>query len=492
MVSIPSNSLPEKISELAVQSARRWPDKIALRENEETTTFSELQTSIDNLHEEMTAAGVGGESMVGVMGANSRAFVAAAFAASACGAVVMPMAARLSRNEMDEIFSTCALDFILQIDDMVLSDHASGSALFERSLFGRRLRLWPMRRHSQSHNPRELVSDAAFIRFTSGTTGKAKGVILSHRAIIERTQCANRGLGLDENDTVLWVLPMAYHFFVSIVLYVRYGCEIVISHASVAEDLLDAIIANRATLLYAAPMHYRMLAEESSERRFSALKTAISTSSSLPRETARQFQERYGLPITQAYGIIEVGLPFINTGHRDDRPMSIGAPLPDYEAALFDEEGRLNEKDAEGELGIRGPGMFSAYLNPPSPREKVLRENFFMTGDYARQNADGAWSIVGRKKSVIIVGGQKVYPEEVESVINHFPGVATSRAYGVGHPRMGEVVEAELVPTDPASPPDAEALINHCVKRLSNMQAPQRVHIVDQIAQTPSGKIARH
>lgn len=336
-----------------------------------------------------------------------------------------------------------------------------------------------------------ITSDAAFVRHTSGTTGKARGVVITHTGVLERTAAANRGLTIGCDDTIVWVLPMAFHFFVSIVLYLRYGATIAICPDHFAGTLLDVANRHGGTLLYASPFHYRLLASDESPARFDTLQRAISTSSLLPMQTALDFRRRFDLPITQALGVIEVGLPLINLTDACDHPESVGRPLPDFDVGVLDDNLRPVPDGEVGQLALSGPGMFYGYLQPPLPREEVLRDGWFLTGDLARRSEDGRLTIVGRCKSVISVAGNKVFPEEVESVLAMHPEVRMSRVTGRPHPLMGEVVHADVVPRNAAEAPTGEELIAFCRKRLSGFCVPASLAFVDRIKRTASGKIVR-
>jgi acyl-coenzyme A synthetase/AMP-(fatty) acid ligase len=286
---------------------------------------------------------------------------------------------------------------------------------------------------------------------------------------------------------------MAFHFFVSIVLYLQVGATIAICPDHLAETLLDVTRRQGGTFVYASPLHYRLLAADASGRRAPTLRRAVSTSAALAPQTAQAFLERYGLPITQAYGIIEVGLPLINLDHALDRPESIGRPLPDYEVAILDENLRPVPSGSVGELALRGPGMFDAYMSPPRLRREVLRGGWFLTGDLARQDADGLVTLVGRCKAMINVAGNKVFPEEVEDVLNMHPCVALARVSARAHPQMGEVVHADIVlsPSAGGREIEVEQLLAFCRQRLSSYKVPQSVAFVESIEETPSGKVRR-
>ncbi|MGB2987370.1 MAG: AMP-binding protein, partial [Phycisphaerae bacterium] len=371
------------VDELLRKSARRWPRRAALIDDTGVVDYQTLLQQVERAKEALKAAGVKPGHCIALMGRDGRAFVVSAFAAVGCGAVVMPTAPRLTHWELSRMLDSASVHAILDDGTGVLP----ASWRFHRIPIGSDLQVrlgW--REHQPVGSVKDLVPDAAFIRFTSGTTGASKGVVLSHKDVIERTAAANRGLGLGSRDTVLWVLPMAYHFFVSIVLYLRYGVTVVVCREHLARALLETANRHQATFLYASPLQYRWLVADESDTRFSHLCHAVSTSTRLDPRTAELFSQRYGLPVAQAYGIIEVGLPMVNLDGAATRPGSVGRAQPDFEVALFGEGGmgklvcpcmgpaqlKPVPDGKVGQLAVRGPGMFSAYLNPPKLREEVL------------------------------------------------------------------------------------------------------------------------
>ena len=321
----------------------------------------------------------------------------------------------------------------------------------------------------------------AFIRFSSGTTGTSKGVVISHRTLLERITAANRGLCIGPADRVVWILPMAHHFAVSIMLYLHRGATTVIVNSHLAEDVLAAGVRHDGTVLYGAPFHHSLLAAEASARPWATLRLAVSTAAALPLKTAEAFAARYGLPLSQGLGVIEVGLPLLNLHAARDKPGSVGRTLPDYRAEI-----RRGD-----ELYLRGPGMFDAYLRPWQPREAVLEDGWFRTGDLARIDAEGDVFLLGRSHSVINVGGLKCFPEEIEAVLCEVPGVAAARVRGKENARFGAVPVAEIEPRDPARPPHAAELASLCRKALAAYKVPVAFSMVEQISRTASGKIKR-
>ena len=335
-----------------------------------------------------------------------------------------------------------------------------------------------------------LFPGAAFIRPSSGTTGSSKGVVISHQSVFERTAAANDGLQLNELSIMLWVLPMAFHFIVSILLYVRYGVCMIVSEHFTATSLIELSNRFNATHLYASPLHFRLLASEKEKLQFTTMRKVISTSAQLESSVSKVFFEKYGIAVSQAYGIIEIGLPFINNELHNLKRDSIGKVLPQYLAAILDNNMNETGTGIQGQLAICGPGMFSGYLWPLKKLSEALFNNWFLTGDIAEIDSDGYVFIKGRSKSMINVSGNKVFPEEVEAVLKMHPGIEDVKVYGGKHPVTGEIVEAQVV-LKSSGGTDAEAIIAMCREHLAPYKIPQRIYFVDAIPKTKTGKISR-
>ncbi|MEO8068403.1 MAG: AMP-binding protein [Flavobacteriales bacterium] len=454
-----------------------WSEHNAVRSSTAVTTFAELLQQADRLADALQRAGLKTGAGFGVVDRNSVEFIIGMLAGLKCGAVVLPIANNLTAPEQEQIIEETGVHLVIrEAEDgaITIGQRRYGVQRFDRA-----------QQHIAPHVP-----DAAFIRFTSGTTGTSKGVIIGHRSAIERVEAANQGLQLGPDDAVVWVLPMAYHFVVSVMLYLYFGTTIVLSEDFTAAEILRAAATSGATLLYASPMHVRMLVSDQACTSLGSLKRVISTSAGTSVELCRRFNDKFGQPVCQAFGIIEVGLPIINLRNAADHPEAVGHALRDYDVAVLNDDLEMLADGATGQLAVRGPGMFDGYLQPPALRSSVLRNGWFLTGDLATRSPDGLLTIAGRSKSVINVAGNKVFPEEVEAALCTHPAVDACHVIGGKHPLFGEVVEADVVLFAGTSA-DAEELIAHCRKRLAAYKLPQRIRFVRALELTATGKVKR-
>jgi long-chain acyl-CoA synthetase len=250
--------------------------------------------------------------------------------------------------------------------------------------------------------------------------------------------------------------------------------------------LLDELVRTQATVLYAAPYHYGLLVHCREARPCPSLRLAVSTAAALPEATAEMFFQRFGLPLTQGFGIIEAGLPVLNRRLARLCPTAVGHPQPGFDL-------KIDAPDAEGigEVLLRGPGMFDAYLQPWQPRDEVLDHGWFRTGDLGSLDESGCLTLRGRLKSVINVAGLKCFPEEIEAVLNAHPLVKESRVFARPHVETGSIPSAEIVPASPEQAVAAPALISHCRQHLAAYKIPLRYEFVAAVARTASGKILR-
>jgi long-chain acyl-CoA synthetase len=475
--------------ELVEASARRHAHRPAVTDvrSGHSLSYADLGREVERVRAFLIGEGVEPGQRIGLLAPNGTAYLPAAFGLLATGACLVPIAANLTPAEIARIASEVEVNGCLAWPDAGPRPAAGGRRALSGGECDGFTFQWVARRVEGPDALRRL--NPAFIRFTSGTTADRKGVVLSHEATAARVEAADRVLRFTEDDRILWVLPLAYHFAVTIVAYVRAGAHILLCSDTYPATLVDSIRRLKATVLYASPLHFDRMSNLAPTGPLTGLRLVVSTSAPIAPAVMERFESVYGVPVGQAYGIIEAGLPCINRGRAGLPATSVGRAVPGYEVAVFSEAGERLPPGAPGEIGLRGDGLFSAYYTPWRLREQVERDGWFLTGDIGRLDEGGALFLHGRKKAVIFVAGLKFFPEEVEECINQFPGVKESRVFGTPHAHLGQVPRAEVVFATAA--PDLEALGAHCARALSPYKVPVEFTVVDAIARTPGGKILR-
>jgi long-chain acyl-CoA synthetase len=474
------------VYQLLKAAGQSWPERTALIDEYGAMSYQELYVQTEILKTNLQKKGLGKGMGLAVMGRNGRGFIIAMLAGMGCGTVVVPLSHQLKSAEVRQILLDTGVHAVL--DDQAGVQPTDGDSIAIPLSTQTLCFSWL---NAVAPIPLTPLADAAFIRYTSGTTGQSKGAVLSHRSILARIDNASKALQLDSTDAVLWILPMAFHFLVSILVYIRVGAKIIICKDILAQTLIKDANQYHATMLYASPMHFRLLAADKSDEQIPSLKHAISTSSAIPATIAEAFTHRFNIPVTQAYGIIEAGLPLIDKLSGQTDPQSVGYPADGFSVALLDDDNLPVPEGQVGRLAIRGPGLFDAYLKPWQTADQVMVNGWFMTGDLAQRQADGRIYVCGREKAMINVSGNKAFPEEIESVLNAHPDIAACRVFGQPHPLLGEVVCAEVVLTERVEW-DEEAVLRFCRQQLSTYKVPQHLQIVTEINLTESGKIKRN
>lgn len=468
------------------EESRAQRSRIAIRDGDRQISYETLLATAHQVAGLLQAAGIDRCHRVGLLCDDSIEYVTVSLAILSLDAVIVPVSPDLAPAERQEVIERIDLDFLLA--DAALQGESSAPPVLAEIFAGRSFTLLS-RPEALPAPERFFALHPAFIRFSSGTTGASKGVVLSHEAILARTAAADKGLQITSDDTVLWVLSMSYHFVVTILLFLRRGATIVLCGGNFPHSLIGEIQKQRGTFIYASPFHYSLLAGcgDLGAADLRGIRMAVSTAMKLPAQTAGDFATKFGLELTEAYGIIEVGLPFVRIVDNGSRPGSVGRPLPDYRIRLCNAD-----SDGVGEIQISGEGLLDAYYTPWKEQRDILDAGWFPTGDLGRIDADGFLTIVGRSKDVINFVGMKIFPVEVEAVIDSFPGVAESQVYPLPHERFGELPAARIVLRDGV---DAAALLGDlrrfCYRRLASYKVPKEFVVVASLVKTASGKVKR-
>jgi long-chain acyl-CoA synthetase len=469
------------------QSALRWPEQAAVLGPLATDAISyrALNEAVCAVSGELRAAGVQAGDCVGLHYPSSAQYIIYTYAIWRCGGCVIPLPMELAADEKQDICRCLAMDFVVS--------RRRGIAFLESFRAGEAQNLAAdatlVRVRSLRQRPAGMGAiNAAFIRFSSGTTGAAKGVVLSHETIDERIRAANEALEIGPAERVLWVLSMSYHFTVSVVAYLTFGATIVLPENHFAAAIVAAIQRHDASLLYASPMHFGLLADYPRASALPSLRLAISTTASLDGRVAERFEQRYGRSVGQALGIIEIGLPCINVDGDSRRAASVGGVLPAYQLRLE----RVGPDQDIQETAFRGPGFLDAYYHPWQTRRDIMADGWFRTGDLGHLDGDGYLYLTGRTKDVINVMGMKFFPQEVESVLSSHPEVADASVFAERDEHFGEIVRACIVARRSAPESElANQLRQYCRERIASYKVPERIEFVASLPRTASGKVLR-
>ena len=335
--------------------------------------------------------------------------------------------------------------------------------------------------------------DIAALLYSSGTTGRPKGIMLSHDNLRSNAQTLVALWGFTHNDILLHALPI-YHvhgLFVAISCVLMSGAKMVWHSAFDDNQAINDL--SKCTVMMGVPTFYtRLLANPNFTRESCTnMRLFISGSAPLLSDTFAQFEDRTGHRILERYGMSETGMNTSNPLVGQRRAGTVGLPLPGVQLRIVNEQQSLSEVGEPGNLQVKGPNVFDGYWRMPNKTaEDFTKDGFFNTGDKAQIDSDGYVSIVGRAKDMVISGGLNVYPKEVELIIDELDGVRESAVIGVPDADFGEAVVAIIVAA--AAAPTAEALLSHCRQSLANFKVPKRFEFVAGLPRNAMGKVQKN
>ncbi len=337
--------------------------------------------------------------------------------------------------------------------------------------------------------------DLASIVYTSGTTGRSKGAMLTHRNLAANALVLHQYWGFRPGDVLLHMLP-TFHVHG---LFVATHCALLNGSPMLFEPKFDAPRALRlmqeATVFMGVPTYYvRLLQEQGLTREAVAhMRLFISGSAPLLPETFSEFRERTGHTLLERYGMTEGGMFTSNPLEGERRIGTVGFPLPGTEVRVVDEDDAPLPADEIGHIQVRGDNVFAGYWQmPEKTQEEFTPEGFFRTGDMGRFNSEGYLAIIGRNKDLIISGGLNVYPKEIEEAIDALPGVAESAVIGLPHPDFGEAVTAVVVRGRDGAGLTGEDLIAALKRNIAGFKVPKAVHFVDDLPRNAMGKVQKN
>ncbi|MDP9057494.1 MAG: AMP-binding protein, partial [Pseudomonadota bacterium] len=335
--------------------------------------------------------------------------------------------------------------------------------------------------------------DLAAILYTSGTTGRSKGAMLSHGNLYSNAATLKELWQWDADDVLIHILPI-YHvhgLFVALHGALLAGAS-VIFYAGFDPEAVIADFA-RATVLMGVPTHYTRLIDHPGLTRAACkhMRLFVSGSAPLLAEAHDRFAAKSGQRILERYGMTETGMITSNPYDGERVAGTVGFPLPKVSVRLRDDQGQPVELGEPGILEVRGPNVFKGYWRNPAKTAEEFRDGgYFVTGDVATRDSEGRITLVGRAKDMIIAGGLNIYPKEIEEAIDALAGVAESAVIGVPHPDLGEAVVA-VVAREPGAALTETGILSAILTDLARFKQPRRVFIVDSLPRNAMGKVQK-
>ena len=478
------------------------------------TTYGELFDGAEALAHGLAARGLLPGDRVAFLCANRPEFVTGYLAVLRCGAAMLPINLAYRRREVAHMLADATPRMVFGgrtelavLDELEPAEKVSVEAVIDLGDLAR----WRQAGRDHGLAPGAGASgaggahplpDTALLLYTSGTTGRSKGAMISHRNLLAMIDALHRAWEWRAEDSLYLALPLFHMHGLVVGLHcaLAAGAAVELAPKFDATAAIEALRSGRHSLFFGVPTLYVRLVEELNRRRaegqdttFPAVRLFASGSAPLAPETWSAFLELTGHSILERYGMTETGMLLSNPLHGRRIPGTVGTPLPGVELRLIGPEG---EGDS-GEVQVRGANVFEGYWNAPEKTPESFVEDdrgrrWFKTGDLARRDPDsGHIALLGRSSELILSGGFNVYPREVEEVLLTCTGVREAAVVGEPNAEWGESPVAFLVAEAPSAPPDAEALSAHCRRELAPFKLPRRFVFVDALPRNALGKVEK-
>ncbi len=484
------------------RSARLFADAPALRFEGRAYTYAALEAETGRAARALLGLGVERGDRVALFLPNVPEFAIVYLAAQKIGAVAVSLNALLRTEEIRFILQDCGAG-VLFTTAALLPEAAPlrGSVdtlrhviLCEGEAAGERTLAELTADASPEFAAREMErDDPAAILYTSGTTGKQKGAVLSHGNVISNAHATRHCAGSRPGDRHALFLPLFHCFGQNFILNAALasGGTVLLHRRFDPERTPMALREESATHLYAVPTIYiHLLNAGLGPADLPDVRYSFSAAATLPVEIARRWQAAFGMAVHEGYGLTETS-PFAAYNHEfAHRPGSVGTPIENVEMRVEAPDGRVLPDGEWGEICIRGPNVMLGYFNRPHDSAQALRGGWFHSGDVGYRDADGFFFLVDRVKDMINAAGFKVWPREVEEVLYLHPAVKECAVVGLPDDVKGEMVAAFVV-CQPGAGADGAEIEAFCRARMAAYKVPRRIELVDAIPKSPTGKILK-
>jgi long-chain acyl-CoA synthetase len=459
------------------------PQGPALADSSGSLTNAELLDGVLAAARQLRGLGIGVGDVVALKLDNRIDFVLLLFAAWRLGATITPVNPSLTDIEVArQVHDSGARLLVVEEQDA-----ASDSVVPV-------VRLGEVYGLSGADQAPHLDSAAlALLIYTSGTTGVPKGVMLDHANLDAMTAMGRQALEVGPDDRCLLILPL-FHvngIVVSVLTPLLAGASVVIADRFNPNTFFETIERERPTFFSAVPTIYSMLAAlpEDVQPDTSSVRFAVCGAAPASAELLTRFEERYGFPLVEGYGLSEATCgSTINPVSGPRKAGTVGTPFPGQELRIVDRAGNELPQGADGEVVVRGPNVMRGYLGRPEDTAAVLIDGWLHTGDVGHLDEDGYLTLVGRSKEMIIRGGENIYPKEIEDVLASDPAVLEAAVIGLPDETWGEIVVA-FVQARPGATVDLTSLRARCAENLSGYKRPRKITVLEALPKNAVGKL---
>ena len=454
---------------------------------ESAATYGELFKTVDQYRNTLYAMGIRCGDRVSLYTANRAEFVYVYMAVTSLGAIIVPINNSLVDREVDFILKDSESKLLITDTELSVSTsqidihHLDYRATTENA---------PAAPAFPSHLTED---DTCALVYTSGTTGKPKGAMLTHKNQIRNVQQYNGLIPLVPDDRLLCVLPMFHCYCLTVVVLacLLNHCTIVVLRSKNPTEIINAIMKYKVTMAVMVPPLYNLLARRGNPSSMKTVHTFISGGASLPQPVAQAFFERFGHPVQEGYGLTEASPVVSVLPTAKPKYLTVGPSLPGVEVKVITDKEGPYVSGTVGELLVRGDNVMKGYWKKPEETKKVLTEDGWLhTGDLAYMDDDGYIYIVDRIKDLIIMNGENIYPGEVEDCIYEVEGVGECAVVGHPDPLRGQSVWAYVVMKENYEF-DEDKIRQHMVKNIAAYKIPRRFIPMDALPKNATGKILK-
>ena len=484
------------LGQMLEESCRRFPDKVALIQDDHRLTYGQLLRAVNSLGNRLRSEGLQKGDKIALLLPNGTEFVISYFAIQKIGAVAVTLNVLSTAYELRHLLGNSEARGIIatslqagKIDEIRGDIPLCTLILFhdEQQPDGSPLRLATEAGPFTLEMPAMASDDPSVMIYTSGLTGQPLGAVLTQNNLYTQSDLLRVCCGTAAEDRGLAVIPLFHSFgaVVNMLCVVRVGASVLLMDHFSIEGIFQAIEKEKITFIAAVPRVFLGMVMQPPGKTYdlSSLKLCISGGAAMPPEFFPRFEDRFGIKIMEGYGLTEASPVCAFTRPAlAHKPGSVGTVVPEVEARVVDDGGRDLPAGATGELLIRGSNVMKGYYRDEAATTQVIRDGWLYTGDLAKIDAEGYIFLTGRKKRMIITSGFNVYPREVEIVLNLHPAVLDSRVEAKSDLLRGEVVKA-LVVKRPGVTVEGRDLARHCRRFLTAYKVPRDIEFVENLTE---------